>query len=70
MADRNFKCRRCNTRIDGHNQYLHDGMCDQCFFKTYFPEEDPYRLKHKRGKRPKDSKTTKETKITDFKLRL
>jgi NMD protein affecting ribosome stability and mRNA decay len=70
MAGKTFKCRRCRTPIDGHNQYLHDGMCDQCFSKTYFPEEDPYRLKHKRGKKPKDRKPTRETKITYFQPRL
>ena len=28
--------RDCNG---GHNQFLHDGMCDEYFFETYFPED-------------------------------
>lgn len=43
-----FYCKKCKTRISGHNQYLHDEMCDDCFFKEYFPEEEnPYRNSHK-----------------------
>ena len=34
-----FQCRKCNISIGGHNQYLHNGMCDDCFFGVYFPEE-------------------------------
>jgi Fe-S-cluster containining protein len=34
----NFKCKKCEKNIDEHNQYLHDGMCDDCFFEVYFPE--------------------------------
>ncbi len=34
-----FHCRKCNISIGGHNRYLHDGMCDDCFFEIYFPEE-------------------------------
>ncbi|MBM3309621.1 MAG: hypothetical protein FJY77_05135 [Candidatus Altiarchaeales archaeon] len=70
MAERTFKCRRCRIPIDGHNYYLHDGMCDKCFFKKYFPEEDLYRLKHRRGRKQKDSTPTKETKITVFQLKI
>jgi len=32
-------CRLCGKGIDGHNIHCHDGMCDDCFFKTYFPDE-------------------------------
>src|SRR3989338_10092013 len=34
-----FNCRKCKIEIGGHNQYLHDGMCDDCYFGEYFPEE-------------------------------
>ena len=34
-----FQCKECNISIGGHNQYLHDGMCDDCFFEIYFSEE-------------------------------
>ncbi len=39
MEEEKFQCRKCNLSIGGHNQYLHDGMCDDCFFEVYFPEE-------------------------------
>jgi|SRR3989338_2519253 len=39
MEEEKFWCRKCNLSIGGHNQYLHDGMCDDCFFEIYFPEE-------------------------------
>ena len=38
MTEEKFTCRKCGKQIDGHNKYLHDGMCDDCFFKEYFPE--------------------------------
>lgn len=34
-----FVCRKCGIVINEHNQFLHDGMCDECFFETYFPED-------------------------------
>jgi len=34
-----FTCRHCGIPIGEHNQYLHDGMCDECFFDVYFPED-------------------------------
>ncbi len=34
-----FNCAKCGIEIGGHNKYLHDGMCDDCFFEGYFPEE-------------------------------
>ena len=34
-----FNCSKCGIEIYGHNQYCHDGMCDDCFFKEYFPED-------------------------------
>jgi|GEM_PF-5611885 len=46
-AEKNFKCRRCDRNIEGHNQYLHDSMCDDCFFEEYFPDctSGPRKLK-------------------------
>lgn len=37
MTEENFSCKKCGKVIDGHNHYLHDGMCDDCFFEEYFP---------------------------------
>jgi len=34
-----FQCTKCGKKIDGHNQYCHDEMCDDCFNETYFPED-------------------------------
>ena len=34
-----FNCRKCSKEIDWHNQYCHDGMCDDCFFDIYFHED-------------------------------
>ena len=39
IREEQFQCRKCNIAIGGHNQYLHEGMCDDCFFELYFPEE-------------------------------
>lgn len=39
MKEEQFQCRKCNVSTRGHNRYLHDGMCDDCFFEVYFPEE-------------------------------
>lgn len=39
MQDEIFHCKKCTKQIGGHNQYLHDGMCDDCFFEVYFPED-------------------------------
>ena len=39
MTEDSWNCRKCNVTIGGHNQYLHDGMCDDCYFKEYFPED-------------------------------
>lgn len=39
MTKEEFLCRKCSIKIDGHNQYCHDGMCDDCFFKEYFPDD-------------------------------
>lgn len=34
----NFNCKKCNKKISAHNKDWHDGMCDECFNKAYFPE--------------------------------
>ena len=34
-----FNCSKCGIEIGGNNKYLDDGMCDDCFFDEYFPEE-------------------------------
>ncbi len=34
--DMNFNCKKCNAKISAHNKDWHDGMCDDCFHKTYF----------------------------------
>lgn len=34
-----FNCKRCGIPIGEHNQYLHEGMCDEYFFDVYFPED-------------------------------
>lgn len=39
MTNETYVCKKCGITIGGHNQFLHDGMCDECFFETYFPEE-------------------------------
>ena len=41
MKNQVFKSRKCGRKIDGHNKYLHDGACDDCFFEEYFPEDIP-----------------------------
>ena len=33
-----FNCKNCNAKISAHNKDWHDGMCDDCSNKTYFPE--------------------------------
>lgn len=35
--DMNFNCKRCNKKISAHNKDWHEGMCDECFNKTYHP---------------------------------
>jgi hypothetical protein len=34
----NFICKKCGKKISAHNKDWHDGMCDDCFNKTYFNE--------------------------------
>ncbi len=35
----NFKCGECGAFISEHNKVLHDGLCDTCFYRKYFPED-------------------------------
>jgi len=37
--DMRFSCRKCTRKISAHNKDWHDGMCDECFDKEYFPEK-------------------------------
>lgn len=37
--DMNFNCKKCNKKISAHNKDWHEGMCDDCFDKTYYPED-------------------------------
>ncbi len=34
----NFNCSKCNAKISAHNKDWHNGMCDSCFNKEFFPE--------------------------------
>lgn len=34
----NFNCKKCGKKISSHNKDWHDGMCDSCFDKKYFPK--------------------------------
>ncbi len=35
----NFNCSTCNIKISAHNKDWHNGMCDKCFNKEFFPED-------------------------------
>ncbi len=35
----NFNCKKCNQKISAHNKDWHDGMCDDCFNKKYYPKK-------------------------------
>jgi len=37
--DMNYNCKKCNKKISAHNKDWHDNMCDECFDKTYFPDD-------------------------------
>jgi hypothetical protein len=37
--DERYSCKKCSIEIGGHNKFLHDGMCDDCYFNEYFPDE-------------------------------
>jgi|SRR3989344_1512677 len=48
----NFNCKRCNKKISAHNNDWHNGMCDECFNKQYYPEnssENPFSEKNSMG---------------------
>ena len=33
-----YNCKTCNKKISAHNKDWHDGMCDDCFNKKYYPK--------------------------------
>ena len=35
----NFNCSACKVKIAAHNKDWHNGMCDDCFNKEFFPED-------------------------------
>ncbi len=37
--DMRFNCKNCNAKISAHNKDWHNGMCDACFNKEFFPED-------------------------------
>ena len=39
INEKQWSCKQCKVKIGGHNKYLHDGMCDDCFNKLYFPDD-------------------------------
>jgi len=34
-----FNCSNCKVKISAHNKDWHNGMCDKCFNKEFFPED-------------------------------
>lgn len=34
-----YNCRECDKKVSAHNKDWHDGMCDDCFNKLYFPDD-------------------------------
>ncbi|MCX6816052.1 MAG: hypothetical protein NT120_04340 [Candidatus Aenigmarchaeota archaeon] len=45
----NFSCKKCKNKISVHNNDWHDGMCDDCFNRTHFPEDqDAYEKRRKK----------------------
>ncbi len=36
--DMDFNCQKCNKIISAHNKDWHNGMCDDCFDKAFFPD--------------------------------
>ena len=34
-----FNCSKCKSKISAHNKDWHNGMCDACFNKEFFPED-------------------------------
>ena len=35
----NFNCSKCKKKISVHNKDWHNGMCDDCFDKEFFPKD-------------------------------
>lgn len=38
--DMDFECRKCKSKISAHNKNWHDGMCDDCFNKEVYGNEE------------------------------
>ena len=38
--DMHYNCQKCNAVISAHNKDWHNGMCDDCFNKEFFPEDE------------------------------
>ena len=39
-SPKEHNCKKCNVQIGKHNLYWHEGFCNKCFFKIYFPDND------------------------------
>ncbi len=37
--DVNYDCKKCNKKISAHNRDWHNGMCDDCFNREVYPED-------------------------------
>lgn len=35
----NYNCSKCGAKISAHNKDWHNGMCDACFNKEFFPDD-------------------------------
>ncbi len=46
----NFNCKKCKRKISAHNNDWHDSMCDDCFNRTHFPEDQAAYEKRKKKK--------------------
>lgn len=49
----NYFCKQCSQVISAHNKDWHNGMCDDCFNKAYYPNDQAAyekRIEKKDGK--------------------
>ena len=66
--DMKFNCKDCQKKISAHNKDWHNGLCDDCFDRVYFPEDaqifetDLTKMKLHCGSRPilKENRSFKE----------
>jgi len=42
--DMNFNCKNCDKPISVHNKDWHAGMCDKCFNKEFFPNNQKQKV--------------------------